>query len=99
MYIYIYIYMYIYIYIQIHVYVFSSQVPGMASLNDGASDSLKTDNALAESPGRRLAASALRSRPISINFRSADGAPAWRGFGGRGVEDFLGKNGGKMGKS
>lgn len=55
--------------------------PGIAGLDEDAASSLATDDVRAESGAtgaRRLAstASVLRSRPISINFRSADGAMA-----------------------
>ena len=51
---------------------------GIAGLDEDAASSLATDDVRAESGARRLAstASVLRSRPISINFRSADGAMA-----------------------
>ncbi|CAL1140315.1 unnamed protein product, partial [Cladocopium goreaui] len=47
----------------------------IAGLNEDATSSLATDDVRAEPGARRLAstASVLRSRPISINFRSADG--------------------------
>ena len=52
--------------------------PGIAGLNEDAASSLATDDVRAEPGARRLAstASVLRSRPISINFRTADGAMA-----------------------
>ena len=52
--------------------------PGIAGLNEDATSSLATDDVRAEPGARRLAstASVLRSRPISINFRTADGAMA-----------------------
>ena len=52
--------------------------PGIAGLDEDAASSLATDDARAEPTARRLAstASVLRSRPISINFRTADGAMA-----------------------
>jgi len=47
----------------------------IAGLNEDAASSLATDDVRAEPGARRLAstASVLRSRPISINFRTADG--------------------------
>jgi len=46
---------------------------GLAELRGKAAESLQSDNVLAEDSGARRLASALRSRPLSINFRRTDG--------------------------
>ena len=50
----------------------SVNLQGLAELRGKAAESLQNDNVLAESGARRLA-SALRSQPVSINFRRTDG--------------------------
>ena len=50
----------------------SVNLQGLAELRGKAAASLQSDNVLAESGARRLA-SALRSQPLSINFRRTDG--------------------------
>ena len=52
--------------------VTSVNLQGLAELRGKAAGSLQSDNVLAESGARRLA-SALRSQPLSINFRRTDG--------------------------
>ncbi len=53
----------------------SASLLGLAELQGAVAESLQSDNVLAEDSGaRRLAsASALRSHPLSINFRRRNG--------------------------
>ena len=55
---------------------------GLAELAGKAAGSLQSDNVLADDGSRlrRLDASALRSQPLSINFRRTDGSPGWSFF-------------------
>ena len=55
---------------------------GLAELAGKAAGSLQSDNVLADDGSRlrRLDASALRSQPLSINFRRTDGSLGWSFF-------------------